>query len=251
MPPHQNSNLLKRANSAPRLTKSPTLATYCRLARNSEFGYIFIYFFSSLFLLLVLAQFFIAILVGAWEAAAQLKQKQSKLNRLPPGFKRALNARPWWKKAAHLAFFAMTGYSWDAGASASSIKHALRHAVSTLEFKIKKRRAEADNPYALGGAAKLTEEEQNEMFLFDNGLVVRKYVKGKVSRLSARTPGQPRSARSYSHAFPGAHAGEQLLDAGLRESTVEFLLDMFDAPAAMQLGEDGADDENLVADVLI
>ena len=60
-----------------------------------------------------------------------------------------------------------------------------------------------------------------------------------------------RSAPSYSHAFPGAHAGEQLLDAGLRESTVEFLLDMFDAPAAMQLGEDGADDENLVADVLI
>ena len=65
-----------------------------RGVRNSTFGYIFIYLFSALFLLLVLAQFFIAILVSAWEAASDLKVEQARVHKLPPGFNWAPDTRP-------------------------------------------------------------------------------------------------------------------------------------------------------------
>ena len=133
--------------------------------KNSEFGYILIYLFSSLFLLLVLSQFFIAILVAAWESAGRIKAEELRVARLPAGFTWRQDERPWYMRAGSACFLALTGFSWEAGASASAIKHALRHCVSTLEFKIKKRKAEADNTYA---PKPLTNDEANEMFLFDH-----------------------------------------------------------------------------------
>jgi hypothetical protein len=174
--------------------------------KNSTFGYIFIYLFSALFLLLVLAQFFIAILVSAWEAASDLKVEQARVHKLPPGFNWAPDTRPWWKKILHLMVFAATGWVPEVGASGSKIKHALRHAVSTLEFKIKKRKAEAENTYAKN-AEGLTEEDENEIFLFEHGLVVRKYVK------------------------------DNFLSSGLSDSAADYLLDMFAPPEALMVDE--------------
>ena len=58
----------------------------------------------------MLAQFFIAILVSAWEAASDLKVEQARVHKLPPGFNWAPDTRPWWKKILHLMVFAATGW---------------------------------------------------------------------------------------------------------------------------------------------
>ena len=133
--------------------------------KNSEFGYILIYLFSSLFLLLVLSQFFIAILVAAWEAAGIINEEDARAAKLPPGYKWRPDGRSWYMQTAFLCFLSSTGYSLRARASAGAIKHALSHALSSLEFKINQQREEAENPY---NPRSLTTRESDELFLFDN-----------------------------------------------------------------------------------
>jgi len=56
--------------------------------QNSPYGYLFLYLFGQLVLFLVLSQFFIAILVSAWDDATHLKEKVKEDAYMPPGFSR-------------------------------------------------------------------------------------------------------------------------------------------------------------------
>ena len=54
--------------------------------QNAAYGYVFLYLFGQLVLFLVLSQFFIAILVSAWDEATNLKEQAKEDSYMPPGF---------------------------------------------------------------------------------------------------------------------------------------------------------------------
>jgi len=156
--------------------------------KNSPYGYIFLYLFSSVALLLVLSQFFIAILVAAWDSAAELKEIELTNDQLPPGFSARDDERPIWLKAAHWLVFCFTGYSIPAGTWSVRIKHAMDHLLTSTEYTLHTRRKQANAPYAPASMA-LTKAEENGLFMLDLGLVLgRETEKGlKNVGLSAKT----------------------------------------------------------------
>ena len=175
---------------------------------NSPIGYPLFYLFACLFLmLLVLSQFFIAILVSAWDAASGIKKEQAEASKLPPGFSWGQNTNEWHSRGV-ASLFMLTGYSIQAGASGAAIKYALRYAISTLELKINRLKS---------NTTALTQDEENEIFLFDHGLVVAKDVKDK------------------------------LIEMGLKERTAEYLLAMFVAPGMEVVIEGSGTSYNAVA----
>ena len=138
--------------------------------KNSEVGYIFIYLFASLVLLLVLSQFFIAILVSAWDAAAEQEKELEARQALPPGFRKAPDSnRPWWKVWGGRVVFLLFGYSIEANGWGTRIKHALNHSVRTRQWKLEQRKLQAEELFA-NDSAELTRAEENELFLFEHGI---------------------------------------------------------------------------------
>ena len=119
-----------------------------------------------------------------------IKKEQAEASKLPPGFKWRQDTNEWHSRGG-ASFFMLTGYSVQAGASGTAIKYALGYAFSTLKLKINTLKS---------NTAALTQDEENEIFLFDHGLVVAKDVKDK------------------------------LIEMGLKERTAEYLLAMFVAP---------------------
>ena len=53
---------------------------------NEPIGYSILYLFSTILLLLLLSQFFIAILVSSWDAARDFKHNVDDVEQMPPGF---------------------------------------------------------------------------------------------------------------------------------------------------------------------
>ena len=174
---------------------------------NSPIGYPLFYLFATLFFMLVLSQFFTAILVSAWGAASDIKREQAEASKLPPGFSWGQDTNEWHSRGV-ASLFMLTGYSIQAGASGAAIKYALRYAISTLELKINRLKS---------NTTALTQDEENEIFLFDHGLVVAKDVKDK------------------------------LIDMGLKERTAEYLLAMFVAPGMEVVIEGSGTSYNAVA----
>ena len=174
---------------------------------NSPIGYPLFYLFATLFLMLVLSQFFIAILVSAWDAASDIKKEQAEASKLPPGFSWGQDTNEWHSRGV-ASLFMLTGYSIQAGASGAAIKYALRYAISTLELKINRLKS---------NTTALTQDEENEIFLFDHGLVVAKDVKDK------------------------------LVEMGLKERTAKYLLARFTAPGMEVVNEGSGTSYNAMA----
>ena len=137
---------------------------------NSPLGYVFLYVFSSLLLMLVLSQFFIAILVSAWQDAADLKASIAEDASLPPGYQKRPDERSLGARACEAVVFGLCGYSIHGKAFGQSIKHALAHCEDVTIWNLNTRRAEAEGFWA-SADDELTREEQNELFLFKHGLV--------------------------------------------------------------------------------
>ena len=183
---------------------------------NSPFGYTLLYVFGTLLLLLVLSQTFVAILVGAWQGAAELKAELKENASLPPGFQERADTQSLGARVLEAAVSCLTGYSLRAGAFGPQIKHALGHCADVIKQNLKHRRTQAEGFWA-GEDEALTAEEETELFLFNNGLTPRHQL-----RL-------------------------QLMETSLSEKTVNYLLGMYQGPEELS---QHADDQHGVADTL-
>ena len=93
---------------------------------NEPIGYSILYLFSTILLLLLLSQFFIAILVSSWDAARDFKHNVDEVEQMPPGFSWRHDARPRWRRAIVSLRFFVTGYTWSGNASGMRIKRSGR-----------------------------------------------------------------------------------------------------------------------------
>lgn len=119
----------------------------------------------------VLSQFFIAILVSAWDAATLHKAELDAATAAPAGFVKRPLDRPLGKRVAGAVLYALTGYSMLSRCLVAQISFALGTCVRRLENQMNHRRDQAEAMYALE-SDKLTKAEENEHFLFTHGLVL-------------------------------------------------------------------------------
>ena len=174
---------------------------------NSPFGYVVLYVFSTLLLLLVLSQTFVAILVSAWQGAADRKAEIEENASLPPGFQKRAETRSLWAQFLESVVFSVTGYSLRAGAFGPQIKHALGHCTDVISGNLKHRRKQAEGFWATEEEA-LTAEEENELFLFNNGLT------------------------------PRDHLRKLLMETSLSDATVDHVLGMYQGPEELSQHHD-------------
>ena len=139
---------------------------------NSPFGYIFLYLFGQLVLFLVLSQFFIAILVAAWDSATELKLSAAAATQMPPGFRWRPTDRSTLSRLAGSLVFFTTGYSMEARTFGQHVKHALSHCVDSLTKEFDQRREQASQMWATEADA-LTQDEEDNEFLLEQGLASR------------------------------------------------------------------------------
>ena len=143
---------------------------------NSPFGFIFLYLFGQLVLFLVLSQFFIAILVAAWDSATELKASAAAETHMPPGFYWRPTHRSIVSRLLGSLIFFMTGYSMEARAFGQHVKHALSHCVDSLTKESEERREQASQMWATEADA-LTQAEEDNEFLLEQGLACRQILR--------------------------------------------------------------------------